>query len=162
MLESEEFSGPPRPRLDFIRDEKEPGFPVQLFERARKLCRDRSDPPLPLDEFENHGSSLRADGFPERFRVIERQETASFEEGTESVPVLRTVHQRERPHCPPVKRIAQRKDLGLSAGRAPLPGDLDRPLDRLGSAVAEEHPRVTGKTGQQLGQPYLRLLEEIV
>src|SRR5205823_5881623 len=114
-----------------------------LPDAAEPSVRRDDDTALALDGLEEHADRVLVDRRGERFRVAERHAPESRREGTESLAVLILGAEPDDGRGAAVEVVPAHDDLGPAVGDAlllvaPLPDQLDRRLDRLGSRVHRE------------------------
>ena len=159
VLVGEELPGPAEAGLHLVADQQRAVLVQQRGRLAEEARRGREHA-MALDRLDDHGRyvaalQLRLEGgeIAERDLRVRQQRPEALAE------LLGAVH-RQRPRGQPVESVDGIED-------PPAPGrvarELQRRLDGLGAAVAEEHPVKAGRLGQQplREQPGDRLAVEL-
>ncbi len=159
VLVGEELPGPAEPGLHLVADQQRPVL-VQQRGRLAEEPGGRHHHAMPLHRLDDHRGYVTPPQLRgERVQVAEGDLRVGQQRPEPAAELLRAVH-RERPGGQPVERVARVNDPPAT-GR--VPRELQRGLDRLGAAVAEEHPVQARRLGQQplREQPGDRLTVEL-
>ena len=144
----------PKTTLHFVEDQRAAARIAAFAQERQKFGRDGTYAPFALHGLDDDGRrALGSDGALCRVAIAQRDDLHAGQERLEWAPIIRSIGRRERREQAPVKRAAERDDVGLLR---PLAGELEGALVCLGTRITEEC--LTGERFRQLrGKPFTRL-----
>ena len=154
VLESHPASRATDTGLHLVEHQQRPYPGRQLAQSGQVVALGRDHAALSLDRLDEDGAGVGTDGRLDRLEIVERNEAETGGQRLELLPVPRHAGGREGAQGPAVKAALGHDDLGhrrAPSKAPPLPGQLDRGLDRLRTAVAEEGPVESAHLLQESG-----------
>ena len=145
MLVGEELAGAAEPALHLVADEQRAVLVQQGRGRGEEAVR-RHVHALALDGLDDEGRDVSPAEFGGEGVEVAEGDRRVRQQRVEAAAELGRAVDGQRPGGQPVEGVVAVDDAAAPGG---VPGELQRGLDRLGAAVAEEHPVKTWRLGEE-------------
>ena len=157
FLVAEQAAQPPHPRLHFVQDEQDVVAVAPVTEADEVVVVGDVDAAFALDGFHHHGDGVVGGGVHHGFHIVEVHIGEAFGDGFKKLVVVGLAGGGNGVHRAPVEGVEGGDDFvgAVFVQLAVAPRHLERPLHRLGAAVAKENPVHTGVFNQHLGDVQL-------